>query len=170
MNRKKFCTHGIASAFTVPEGIARKPFFGAKTAGSQFFCCKYKTRSLPYYSKQGISTGSMTILTRLDDRTNRLSSRTYQIFGKANKGTAGIGGARNALLLARPLRLSKGGPATMEAKAGTPESPPKMPRSSFKQLLDSRKKRRKRLLLPIQVPLKKIKVSTCLINSVQRYE
>ena len=65
LNRKKFCTHGIASAFTVPEGIARKPFFGAKTAGSQFFCCKYKTRSLPYYSKQGISTGSMTVQTDL---------------------------------------------------------------------------------------------------------
>jgi len=32
----------------------------------------------------------------------------------------------------------------MEAKAGTPESPPKMPRSSFAQLLDSRKKRRKK--------------------------
>ncbi|MBQ5498489.1 MAG: hypothetical protein IIT73_01670, partial [Treponema sp.] len=99
-------------------GIARKPFFGAKTAGSQFFCCKYKTRSLPYYSKQGISTssmtaqtGSMTILTRLDDRTNRLNSRTYQIFGRANKGTAGIGGARNAL------------PKAMEPRGGTPQSP-----------------------------------------------
>ena len=111
LNRKKFCTHGIASAFTVPEGKARKPFFGAKTAGSQFFCCKYKTRSLPYYSKQGISTGSMTILTRLDDRTNRLNSRTYQIFGRANKGTAGIGGARNAL------------PKAMEPRGGTPQSP-----------------------------------------------
>jgi len=41
LNRKKFCTHVVASAFGVPEGIARKPFFGAKTAGSQFFCCKY---------------------------------------------------------------------------------------------------------------------------------
>ena len=100
LTRKKFCT-----------SVARKPFFGAKTAGSQFFCCKYKTRSLPYYSKQGISTGSMTILIRLDDRTNRLNSRTYQIFGRANKGTAGIGGARNAL------------PKAMEPRGGTPQSP-----------------------------------------------
>ena len=53
----------------------------------------------------------MTILTRLNDRTNRLNSRTYQIFGKANKGTAGIGGARNAL------------PKAMEPRGGTPQSP-----------------------------------------------
>ena len=47
----------------------------------------------------------MTILTRLNDRTNRLNSRTYQIFGRANKGTAGIGGARNAL----PKAMEPGG-------------------------------------------------------------
>ncbi|MCR5318194.1 MAG: hypothetical protein K6E22_08195 [Treponema sp.] len=29
------------------RGESEEAFFGAKTAGSQFFCCKYKTRSLP---------------------------------------------------------------------------------------------------------------------------
>ena len=55
MNRKKFCTHVVASAFGVPEGVARKPFFGAKTAGSQFSCCKYKTRSLPYLQQDTVN-------------------------------------------------------------------------------------------------------------------
>ena len=81
LTRKKFCT-----------SVARKPFFGAKTAGSQFFCCKYKTRSLPYYSKQGISTGSMTILTRLNTAQTGLIAVHIKYLVEQTKARQGLEG------------------------------------------------------------------------------